>query len=302
MPREREDLAACQALLRRGSKSFSLAARLLPRPVRQATTVLYAFLRIADDLVDADPGASQMTIGRLRERLHRIFAGQPIDQPVDRALARVVAQYPLQIGVFEAFLEGLAWDVAARRYRTIQELDGYAARVAGTVGLMMAVVMGRRDVVSLSRACALGIAMQLTNIARDVGEDARRGRIYLPLDWLEEAAVDPEAFLRQPQHSPALAGVVRRLLAEAERQYRRADAGIETLPADCRVAIRAARLIYAEIGRYVARSGFDAVTRRAVVPRWRKLWLLGGAVRAQLLQRGASFAQSRDDETAAAGG
>lgn len=301
MPREAEDLVACRALLRAGSKSFSLAARLLPRPVREPTTVLYAFLRIADDLIDADPGASQMTIGTLRARLHRIFAGQPIDQPVDRALARVVAQYPLELAVFEAFLEGLAWDVEGRRYRTLQDLNAYAARVAGTVGLMMAVVMGRRDVVSLSRACALGIAMQLTNIARDVGEDARRGRIYLPLEWLEEAGLDPETFLRQPRHSAALAGVVQRLLAEAERQYRRADAGIESLPADCRLAIRAARLIYAEIGRYVGRNGFDAITRRAVVPRWRKLWLLGSATRAQCCRRGAAFSRNGEGAPAPAG-
>lgn len=302
MLREAADLAACQALLRAGSKSFSLAARLLPRPVREATTVLYAFLRIADDLIDADPGASQLTIGRLQERLHRIFAGQPIDQPVDRALARVVAQFPLQLGVFEAFLEGLAWDVEGRRYRTLEDLNAYAARVAGTVGLMMAVVMGRRDVVSLSRACALGIAMQLTNIARDVGEDARRGRIYLPLDWLTEAGLDPEAFLRQPRHSVALAEVVQRVLAEADRQYQRADAGIESLPADCRLAIRAARLIYAEIGRYIGRNGFDAVTRRAVVPRWRKLWLLGSATRAQFLRRRAPSSRNGEGVSAAASG
>jgi 15-cis-phytoene synthase len=302
MPREAEDLAACRALLRAGSKSFSLAARLLPRPVREATTVLYAFLRIADDLIDADPGASAATVRQLRERLRRLYQGRPDDFPVDRALARVVAGHPVRVELFEAFLQGLEWDVAGRRYQTIEELHAYGARVAGTVGMMMAAVMGRREVMSLSRACALGIAMQLTNIARDVGEDARRGRLYLPLDWLVEAGLDPEAFLRQPAPSPALAQVVSRLLDEADRMYQLADPGIEGLPADCRLAIRAARLIYAEIGRYVAAAGFDSVTRRASVPRWRKLWLLGSATRAQFFPRGAVFSRKRPGARAAAGG
>lgn len=271
------DLRVCRALLGRGSKSFALAAHLLPPRVRDPATVLYAFCRIADDAVDTDPAASAATIDRLRARLAHVHRGDPLDDPVDRALAQVVAAHGIPRGLFEALLEGFAWDAAGRRYRTVAEVEGYAARVAGTVGALMSLIMDRRDPLTLARACDLGVAMQLTNIARDVGEDARRGRIYLPLDWLAEEGVDPAALLVAPAPGRGLAVVVRRLLAEADRLYARADAGIARLPVDCRAAIRAARLCYADIGAIIARAGWDPITRRAVVPRARKLWLLAHA-------------------------
>jgi phytoene synthase len=134
--------------------------------------------------------------------------------------------------------------------------------------------MGRRSQAALARATDLGCAMQLTNIARDVGEDARDGRLYLPRAWLHAAGIDADGFLRAPEASPALAGVVQRLLAEARRLYARAQPGIGILPRNCRPAIRAAHLIYAEIGAEVARAGFDSVGRRAVVSKRRKLALV----------------------------
>ena len=143
---------------------------------------------------------------------------------------------------------------------------------------MMALLMGVRDAARLARACDLGVAMQLTNIARDVGEDARNGRIYLPLDWLREAGVDPEAWQAAPSYSPAVRGVVHRMLADADILYARSNAGIAALPADCRASIRAAGRIYAEIGRLVRNPGFDPVTTRAIVPKRRKMALLARAM------------------------
>jgi phytoene synthase len=119
--------------------------------------------------------------------------------------------------------------------------------------------------------------MQLTNIARDVGEDAAAGRLYLPLDWLAEAGVEPEAFLSDPRPTPAIRSVIARLLSEADALYRRADRGIESLPPGCRPAIRAARAVYADIGREIARAGHDSVTRRAVTSKARKAALLAAA-------------------------
>jgi phytoene synthase len=139
---------------------------------------------------------------------------------------------------------------------------------------MMTLVMGERAAAVLARACDLGAAMQLTNIARDVGEDARRGRLYLPTDWLAEAGIDPEAFLAAPRFDARLGLVVARLLGSAGALYARADAGIAALPRDCRAAIRGAGLVYADIGRVVASRGYDSVTSRAVVSTPRKLWLL----------------------------
>lgn len=274
------DAAACRAILRAGSKSFAAAAPLLPRRVRLSTTVLYAFCREADDAIDLAPAAGDAAVDALRARLDRVYAGKPDDAPVDRALAVVVERERLPRALLDALLEGMAWDTQGRRYPSLADLHAYAARVAGAVGAMLAVVMGCRSAAMVARACDLGIAMQLTNVARDVGEDARRGRIYLPLSWLEEAGIEPERWLASPRHSEALGRLVARLLACAEELYVRADAGIDRLPADCRTAIRAARVIYADIGRSIARAGFDSVNRRAYVGAGRKLWLLGRALRA----------------------
>lgn len=269
-----QDLAACRALLAAGSKSFAMAALLLPSRVRDAATVVYAFCRVADDAVDADPNASMSTVDALRERLQRIYAGAPDDSPVDRALAAVVANDRVPFALLDALLEGFAWDATARRYETLDELYAYAARVAGAVGAIMTVLMGPRQPQVLARACDLGVAMQLTNVARDVGEDAARGRVYLPLAWLREEGIDVDRWLAEPKPTVAVAAVVERLLRTADELYARADEGIGCLPRDCRTSIRAARLIYADIGRVVARNGFDSVTQRAYVSRGRKLWLL----------------------------
>ncbi len=266
------DMAACNALLRRGSKSFAAASLLLPRRVRGPAAALYGFCRMADDAIDLahDPGA----VADLRRRLALAYAGTPHDHPVDRAFSAVALQHELPRELVDALIEGFAWDAEGRRYATLGELTAYAARVAGTVGAMMTVLMGPRGQEPLARACDLGVAMQLTNIARDVGEDARNGRVYLPLHWLEEAGVDPLALIARPAHSMGLASVVARLLSYADTLYVRADRGIPLLPPDCRAAIRAARLIYAEIGTVVARRGFDSVSGRAVVSGRRKLWLV----------------------------
>lgn len=271
------DVAACRAHLRAGSRTFFAASLLLPARVRAPASVLYAFCRLADDAADLDGGRPE-ALDRLRRRLELAYAGRPLALPVDRALAEVVGRFALPRALPEALFEGFAWDAAGRRYADLAELQAYAARVAGTVGAMMAVLMGAREAAVLARACDLGVAMQLSNIARDVGEDARAGRLYLPLRWLEEAGIDPEAFLARPAHGPALASVVRRLLDAADLLYLRSAPGIAALPLGCRPAIHAARLMYAGIGREVGRRGFDSVTGRAVVAGPRKLVLLARAL------------------------
>jgi phytoene synthase len=175
-------------------------------------------------------------------------------------------------------LEGFAWDAANRRYENLSQLKAYGVRVAGSVGAMMAMVMGVRERGLLARACDLGVAMQLTNIARDVGEDARAGRLYLPLDWLREAQIDPELWMERPAWSPRLGRVIERLLAAAEELYVRSDAGLANLPAACRPGMHAARLMYAEIGHEVARRRFDSINHRAVVPWQRKARILADAM------------------------
>jgi len=275
------DRTACRVAIRAGSKSFFAAGQLLPGDVREAAYGLYAFCRLSDDLVDdaADPAERRRAVVRLETRIGQAYAGQPADAPADRAFSEIVATYAIPEALPRALIEGFAWDAEGRRYADLGALHAYAARVAGSVGAMMALVMGTRTPDALARACDLGAAMQLTNIARDVGEDARMGRLYLPLDWMRAAGLDPDAFLADPRPSPALAGVVARLLAEAERLYARAEAGISALPGGCRASIRAASLIYAEIGLVVAAHGYDSVRRRARVRTPRKFALIARAIR-----------------------
>jgi len=275
------DLAACRALLRQGSRSFQAASRLLPRRVRDDAVALYAFCRVADDAIDQDAGRARgvrasdgAALGWLRERLALAYAGTPAPIPADRALADLVARRRIPLALPAALLEGFTWDAEGRRYDDLSALIAYAVRVAGSVGAMMALLMGARTPHVVARACDLGVAMQLTNIARDVGEDARAGRLYLPLNWLREAGIDPDAWLACPVFNDAMGTVVRRLLQEAEALYRRAQDGIGGLPLSCRPGISAARLLYAEIGHAVTRRRFDSVSGRAVVPTGRKVQLL----------------------------
>jgi 15-cis-phytoene synthase len=269
------DMETCRAMIRTGSLSFHAASRLLPANVRDPALVLYAFCRIADDEVDevgaADKAAAVL---RLRDRLDLIYAGRPRNAPCDRAFAGVVEAFEMPRALPDALLEGLAWDACGRRYETLSGVLDYSARVAAAVGAMMCVLMRARDADTLARACDLGLAMQLTNIARDVGEDARAGRLFLPLDWLAEEGIDAGAFLAAPTPLPGIRRATARLLRKATALYRRSEAGIAALPLACRPGIYAARHIYAAIGDKVARAGHDSVTSRARTGKAQKLGLL----------------------------
>jgi phytoene synthase len=276
------DAEARRSLMRGGSKTFFAASLLLPSRVREPATALYAYCRLADDAVDMgeDPHAA----GRaLTQRLDAIYEGRPGPVEVDRALAQVVHRYAIPRSLPDALLEGFLWDAQGRRYHTLSDVQAYGARVAGAVGAMMALVMETRGPQAVARACELGVAMQLTNIARDVGEDARNGRLYLPRDWLAEAGVDADAWMRAPVFTPAIGSVVQRLLRAADVLYERAAAGIADLPLDCRPAIQAACRVYAEIGHQLEREGLDSVSRRAVVSKGRKIALLAASTGAALM-------------------
>ncbi len=268
-----EDLRACKAAIRTGSLSFHAASRLLPGRVRDPALALYAFCRIADDAVDEGADKTRAVLA-LRDRLELVYAGRPRDAAPDRAFAAVVDQFQMPRALPEALLEGLAWDAVGRQYDDLAGVRAYSARVASAVGAMMAVLMGVRDADALARACDLGLAMQLTNIARDVGEDARAGRLYLPREWLAEEGIDPARFLARPAPLPGIRRLTARLLAEADRHYLRAGAGVAALPLACRPGIFAAAQIYAGIGTRIRANGNDSVTRRATTGKLRKVgWL-----------------------------
>ena len=275
-PPSKYDLAESARLIREGSKSFHAASLILPSEVRQAARALYAFCRVADDRIDEgrDPHAA---LASLRRRLAAAYTRRPENSPVDRMFAWVVSEYAIPRAIPEALLEGFAWDADGRVYQSFDDLKAYAVWVAGTVGVMMALVMGERRPDALARAIDLGIGMQLTNIARDVGEDAAAGRCYLPEDWLQEAGISRAELFSASGPDRRIRSLVQRTLQAAEGFYVSGFAGIDYLRPDCRTAIRAAGLIYRDIGRVIEANAFDSITRRAAVSAGRKLFLASRA-------------------------
>jgi phytoene synthase len=257
--------------------SFHAASKLLPSSVRDPALALYAFCRLADDEVDEGNNKARAVLD-LRNRLDLVYSGRPCDAPEDRAFAAIVAEFDMPRALPEALLEGLAWDAAERRYATLSEVRDYSARVASAVGAMMCVLMRVRNPDALARACDLGVAMQLTNIARDIGEDARASRIYLPTDWLDDAGISVENFFANPQATPDIRRMVRHLLAEAHRLYIRSEAGISALPLPARTGIFAARYIYDGISAAVRRNAYDSVSMRARTSKTTKIARIGTAV------------------------
>lgn len=251
------DLAHCRQMIKQGSKSFHMASLLLPNVYRQHARALYGFCRMADDLVD-EAKVPQQAVDELAKRLDGIYAGAPFDDPTDRAFADVVLKFAIPRAVPDALIEGFAWDAEGRHYQTLSDVAAYGVRVAGTVGVMMSLIMGERRPEALARAIDLGVAMQFSNIGRDVEEDAELGRVYLPSDW-----------------SGKPAAAAKRLVQEAEAIYARASHGIAMLPRSCRASINTARMLYREIGLAAQKQNHVG---RAVVPLSQKLSLVAKAV------------------------
>ncbi|MBL8790084.1 MAG: phytoene/squalene synthase family protein [Rhizobiales bacterium] len=277
------DLAHCRQMIRQGSRSFHLASLLLPTQARGHARALYGFCRMADDLVDQSEDATE-AVAMLARRLDLIYAGEPAPSPTDRAFADVVHRFAIPRSIPEALIEGFAWDSIGRSYDSYSEVVSYGVRVAGTVGVMMSLIMGQRNPQALARAIDLGVAMQLSNIARDIEDDARLGRVYVPGAWLRESGCTPGDVLA---HAACAAEAASRLVAEADLLYARARVGIAMLPRSCRASINAARLLYREIGCLAARQRHRG---RAVVGGRRKAALVLRAIAEVPMLPGASTA------------
>ena len=280
-------VAHSRASITVGSKSFRAASRLFDRRTREEAWLLYAWCRHCDDQVDGqDHGRGQTVLGpeeqrarldRLREQTREALAGRPVHDPAFAAFQRVARELPPRFPL--ALLDGFAMDVEARRYGTLEETLDYCWHVAGVVGVMMTHVMGAREAETLRRAQDLGLAFQLTNIARDVVEDAENSRVYLPAAWLEEAGVPPLASaVSAPENREAVHATAARLVAAAEPYYDSAREGLAGLPFRSALAVAAARGVYREIGHKLVRGGPAAWDRRVVVGRPMKLWLFARAL------------------------
>ena len=269
----------CARTLAHHSKSFALAGKLLPPEQRRDAAVLYTYCRLADDAIDlAEPVAQPAALAELHGSLDLVYRGEPQGDVRLRAFQELVQRKQMPREYPEQLLEGMRMDTDGAQYQTLEDLLLYCHRVAGVVGLMMCHVLGVSDARALKNAAHLGIAMQLTNICRDVAEDWQRGRLYLPVQMLREHGPQALNGLRLgalPQSARAsIATVTRRLLAEAERFYRSGDAGMAALPWRAAFSIRAARSIYSAIGGRILGSGYDAYTMRAVVPPSQKVLLV----------------------------
>lgn len=274
-PQVRAALNDCREMIRKGSKSFSLAARLFDASTRDAAFFLYGWCRYCDDQVDEDGKSRSQTelnqrLQELKERTAAAFSFVPQREPVFVAMQYIVHRYGIPAHYALELIEGMAMDVRGTRYTTLKELLLYCYRVAGTVGLMMTHVMGLRDERALKHAADLGIAMQLTNIARDIIEDARMGRIYLPLAWLRDAKIEPGE-IAAPKNRDKLAMLTLRLLREADRYYRSADQGLWHLSFRSACAVAAARNVYSEIGALLLQKGARAWDERTYVTGARKI-------------------------------
>jgi phytoene synthase len=273
-------VATAGETIARGSKSFRFASRLFDRPTRERAWLLYAWCRHCDDLSDGQTlGHDARTVIDAQERLSllrvgtdRALRGVPAgDMPFD-ALRIVAAECAIPHRYIWDHIAGFELDARDWRPRTEADLIQYCYHVAGAVGCMMAVLMGVSpdDEETLAAASDLGIAFQLSNIARDLCEDDRVGRCYLPVDWLVELGLPPGEHMR-PQYRDRIAVLGRRLAGMVERYEASARLGARKLPFRSRWAVLAAAGIYGDIARQVARLGPRAWDRRVVVPRSTKL-------------------------------
>lgn len=272
----------CQNITRRASKTFYWGSVFLPPLKRQAVWTVYALCRLVDDIVDEASEAPR--IGHLRgsqkpqeelsywrEALTRLYQrGGMGDHPVQWAWSDMLEQYAVPLEPVLDLLDGVEMDLTIDRYPTFEELHLYCYKVAGTVGLMTSPIFGYQQEAALKHAAELGIALQLTNILRDVGEDARRGRIYIPLEDMRRFGYKEEELLSGVIND-AFRELLRFEMERADYYYQLAMPGIAMLSADCRLAVRLSSTLYRGILDRIQLNNYNVFTKRASVPLQQKL-------------------------------
>ena len=263
-PIEAHELRRSRAIQRRTGPTFFLATRFLPRRIRHETHVLYAFFRLADEVVDGDGDRSPARQRAALEHVRRAALGETsTSEPVLEAFRRVADRRGIPDAEIDAFLDAMVADVTVDRYETMDELEAYMRGSAAAVGVMMTAIMEARDpVAARPHAMALGEALQLTNFLRDVREDARElDRIYLPLESLERHHSGPSD-VANGVATPGFRATIQELLLDAERRYWRGVEGIEYLPRDCQFPVVLAAVLYAEHHRRIRDQRYDVLSSR----------------------------------------
>jgi phytoene synthase len=278
MTREEIVAGAFQAI-QRGSKSFRATSRLFDRETRERAWLLYCWCRHCDDQCDGQEfgtGAAQRgSVPALRAKTNQVVSGEFIGELPFDALAQLLAERPVPPRLLDDHLQGFELDEAGWRPTTEEDLVRYCYHVAGSVGCMMAIVMGvpADEEQTLERAADLGIAFQLSNIARDLREDQEAGRCYIPREWLAEFGIAQEA-LFDPMNEAGLVEIVARLVTMVNRYEESARKGVDRLPFRSRLAVLAAARIYGAIGRRVGVLGPAAWNQRVTIGKAQKLGFL----------------------------
>lgn len=264
--------ATCEETIQNGSKTFYKAFSLLPKQDRLAVYAIYTFCRFLDDAVDESETPKESLESFLEEfRLFR--SGQSLKTPLWIALGDVFERYEMDETPFLELAEGMRWDIEKNRYQSLAETEQYSYYVASTVGLMLLPILAPGQPELRQSAIELGIAMQLTNILRDVGEDAKRGRIYLPKEWMDEYDVTSESLL-VGRPSGDFVGLWEELALRAEHLYDAAAPSFDCYPKESRRALKVAALLYRGILDAARDNQYDVFTKRAYVSRWQKMKLL----------------------------
>ena len=263
----------CQQQAAQSGSSFYYSFLFLPPERRRAITALYAFCREVDDVVDecTDAAVAQTKLAWWRQELVRLYAGEA-QHPVTRALAPAIQPFGLKREHLEEIIDGMEMDLRQNRYLDFAALEQYCHRVAGVVGLLAASIFGYRDERTLAYAHTLGLAFQLTNIIRDVGEDSRKGRIYLPQDEMQQYGVKPSDVL----HARQTEDFVRLMKFQIERAENYYRAAFEQLPQVDRKAQRPGLVmaaIYRTLLKEIAADGCKVLSQRTALTPLRKLWI-----------------------------
>ena len=281
-PREelQNDLARCREIVERSGSSFHYAFYLLPRAQRDALCAVYAFCRSADDIAD-DAGVKdpEKRLEAWRREVERAHGGRPVHS-IGRALSWAIDSFALPLEPFIELIDGVEGDLKAGSYETAEDLEKYCYRVASTVGLLCVRIFGAKRGRADRYAVELGKAFQLTNILRDLGEDAARGRIYLPLEDLREAGCSPEA-LSARKESHEVDRLIAMEVARARHLYSQAKAALPEDPILARdlAPAEAMHRIYADLLERVAMAGSKVLVERIAVPAPRRAWLAASAWR-----------------------
>jgi phytoene synthase len=267
----------CKDKAAASGSSFYYSFLFLPPERRRAITALYAYCREVDDVVDecTDPGVARTKLEWWRDEVARLYAGKP-QHPVARALADVIQPYGITQEQLLTVIDGMAMDLDYNRYPDFDTLKLYCHRVAGVVGLMSARIFGYTDARTLDYAADLGLAFQLTNIIRDIGEDARRNRVYLPLDELARAGLDASKIVHgnaQQEHSAAFRQLMEQQVVRAQATYDRAFAQLPQQDRKTQIPGIIMAAIYRTLLEEIRADGCRVLTHRTSLTPVRKLWI-----------------------------